>query len=113
MAENNDIFGESANSIYVQDVEGEEGQALVLEEDLRNQFVGLLKSRFNLAESARDLNEQRWITAYHNYRGLYPKHLRFRETEKSRVFVKVTKTKVLAAFGQLVDVIFGAGKFPI
>ena len=27
--------------------------------------------------------------------------------------VKVTKTKVLAAFGQLVDVIFGTGKFPI
>ena len=26
---------------------------------------------------------------------------------------KITKTKVLAAFGQLVDVIFGTGKFPI
>ena len=35
------------------------------------------------------------------------------ESEKSRVFVKVTKTKVLAAFGQLVDVIFGGNKFPI
>ena len=107
------MFGDNADSIYVENVEGEEGQALVLEEDLRNQFVGLLNSRFDLAGSARDLDEQRWITAYHNYRGLYPKHLKFRETEKSRVFVKVTKTKVLAAFGQLVDVIFGAGKFPI
>ena len=29
------------------------------------------------------------------------------------MFVKVTKTKVLAAFGQLVDVVFGANKFPI
>ena len=113
MAENTNMFNETANSIYLEDVEGEEGQALVLEEDVRNRFVGLLESRFNLAESARDLDEQRWITAYHNYRGLYPKHLKFRETEKSRVFVKVTKTKVLAAFGQLVDVIFGAGKFPI
>ena len=27
--------------------------------------------------------------------------------------IKVTKTKVLVAFGQLVDVIFGTGKFPI
>ena len=113
MAENTDMFGDNADSIYVENVEGEEGQALVLEEDLRNQFVGLLQSRFDLADSARDLDENRWITAYHNYRGLYPKHLKFRETEKSRVFVKVTKTKVLAAFGQLVDVIFGAGKFPI
>jgi hypothetical protein len=38
---------------------------------------------------------------------------RFRESEKSSIFVKVTKTKVLAAFGQLVDVVFGANKFPI
>ena len=50
---------------------------------------------------------------YENYRGLYSKNVKFRETEKSRVFVKVNKTKVLAAFGQLVDVIFGTGKFPI
>jgi hypothetical protein len=41
------------------------------------------------------------------------RNVRFRESEKSRIFVKVTKTKVLAAFGQLVDVIFGANKFPI
>ena len=113
MAENTNMFGESANALYLEDVEGEEGKTLVLEEDARNRFVGLLESRFNMAESSRDLDEQRWITAYHNYRGLYGKHLKFRETEKSRVFVKVTKTKVLAAFGQLVDVIFGAGKFPI
>ena len=84
MAENNDMFGDNADSIYVENVEGEEGQALVLEEDLRNQFVGLLNSRFDLAGSARDLDEQRWITAYHNYRGLYPKHLKFRETDNLR-----------------------------
>ena len=113
MPENNNTLGLTANNIYIDQIEGEEGQTLVLEPDLRNKFVGLLQDRFNSAENARDLDEQRWITAYHNYRGLYPKHIKFRETEKSRIFVKVTKTKVLAAFGQLVDVIFGAGKFPI
>ena len=113
MPENNDTFELGANNIYMEDIEGEEGKKLILEPDLRNQFVGLLKSRFESAERARDLDESRWITAYHNYRGLYPKNVKFRETEKSRIFVKVTKTKVLAAFGQLVDVIFGAGKFPI
>ena len=81
MAENTNMFNETANSIYLEDVEGEEGQALVLEEDVRNRFVGLLESRFNLAESARDLDEQRWITAYHKYRGLYPKHLNRRLQE--------------------------------
>ena len=53
------------------------------------------------------------VEAQGHYRGLYPKNVRFRESEKSKVFVKITKTKVLAAFGQLVDVIFGANKFPI
>ena len=47
------------------------------------------------------------------FRGLYNKSVKFRESEKSRIFVKITKTKVLAAYGQLVDVIFGTGKFPM
>ena len=112
MAEDN-TFIENADNIYFEDVEGEEGKTLTLDESLRNKFVALLLDRFVSAEDARSLDEQRWITGYHNYRGLYPKNVRFRESEKSRVFVKVTKTKVLAAFGQLVDVIFGANKFPI
>ena len=101
MAENS--FIENADNIYFDDVEGEEGKAFSLEESLRNKFVALLQDRYSSAEDARSLDEQRWITGYHNYRGLYPKNVRFRESEKSRIFVKVTKTKVLAAFGQLVD----------
>ena len=111
MAENS--FIDNANNIYFEDVEGEEGKTLSLDESLRNKFVALLQDRYSSAEDARSLDEQRWITGYHNYRGLYPKNVKFRESEKSRVFVKITKTKVLAAFGQLVDVIFGANKFPI
>ena len=112
MAEDN-TFIDNADNLYFEDVEGEEGKSLSLDETLSNQFVALLLDRFSSAEDARSLDEGRWITGYHNYRGLYPKNVRFRESEKSRVFVKITKTKVLAAFGQLVDVIFGAGKFPI
>ena len=37
----------------------------------------------------------------------------FRENEKSRVFVKITKTKVLASFGQIIEVLFSQGKFPL
>ena len=103
----------SANSIYFEDVEDEQGMNLTLDEQLQNNLVGLIQDRFTSAESARDLDEKRWLESYHNYRGLYGKNVRFRESEKSRVFVKITKTKVLAAFGQLVDVIFGANKFPI
>ena len=103
----------TANELYFEDVENEHGQNLKLDESLRVSFVGLLTDRYASAQSARDQDETRWLTAYHNYRGLYGRHIRFRESEKSRVFVKVTKTKVLAAFGQLVDVVFGGNKFPI
>jgi hypothetical protein len=103
----------TANEIYFQEVEDEHGKTLNLDESLRVSLVGLLMDRYASAQSARDQDETRWLTAYHNYRGLYGKHIRFRESEKSRVFVKVTKTKVLAAFGQLVDVVFGGNKFPI
>ena len=44
---------------------------------------------------------------------LYGPDVQFTETEKSRVFVKVTKTKTLAAYGQIIDVLFGNNKFPL
>src|SRR5210317_165990 len=112
MADKNSIT-DNANNVYFQDVEGEQGKTLNLEESLHNQFTGVIYDRYQSAKDARDHDEKRWITGYHNYRGLYPKHYKFRESEKSRVFVKVTKTKVLAAFGQLVDVVFGSNKLPI
>ena len=103
----------TANELYFTPVENEQGMSLTLEETLRNNLVALVSDRYYDAIAARDSDEERWLIAYQNYRGLYEKNVRFRESEKSRVFVKVTKTKVLAAFGQLVDVIFGANKFPI
>jgi len=104
---------QTANNLYFEEVENEDGLQLNLEEQLRSNLAGLIEARYQAAEDARDQDENRWITAYHNFRGLYPKNVRFRESEKSRVFIKITKTKVLAAYGQLIDVIFGTGKFPI
>ena len=75
--------------------------------------VGLVQERYSKASTARETEEQRWVKAYRNYRGLYGPDVAFTSTEKSRVFVKVTKTKVLAAYGQIVDVLFGNNKFPI
>ena len=51
--------------------------------------------------------------AYRNYSGVYGPDVQFTETEKSRVFIKVTKTKVLAAYGQIIDVLFSQNRFPI
>jgi len=111
MADNDNTFL-TANDIY-EEVEGEAGKTLNLEEDQRINLVGTILDRFYKAEDARRSDERRWLRSYENYRGLYGKTVKFRESEKSRIFVKITKTKVLAAFGQLVDVIFGTGKFPI
>ena len=111
MAENENTFL-NADYIY-EDVEGEAGKSLNLEENQQTNLVGIIQSRYAQAEDKRNLDEKRWLKSYENYRGLYNKSVRFRDSEKSRIFVKITKTKVLAAFGQLVDVIFGTGKFPI
>jgi hypothetical protein len=111
LADNDNTFL-NANNIYTE-VEGEVGKNLKLKDNQRVNLVGIIKSRFGTAEDARKSSEKRWLSAYSNYRGLYKKGVKFRDSEKSRIFVKITKTKVLAAFGQLVDVIFGAGIFPI
>jgi len=75
--------------------------------------VGFVREHYSKASTARETEETRWVQAYRNYRGLYGPDVQFTSTEKSRIFVKVTKTKVLAAYGQIVDVLFGNNKFPI
>ena len=83
------------------------------EQEKISALVANINSKFQQCETTREDDEDRWLQAYHNYRGRYYKNVAFRDHEKSRVFVKVTKTKVLAAYGQLIDVLFGANKFPL
>lgn len=78
-----------------------------------DKLLNFLNERYTKSEESRRQDEQRWLRAYRNYRGLYGPDVKFTETEKSRVFVKVTKTKVLAAYGQITDVLFANNKFPL
>ena len=78
-----------------------------------NSVISFVKERYSRAEDARLVDEERWLRSYRNYRGLYGPDVQFTDTEKSRIFVKVTKTKTLAAYGQIVDVLFGNNKFPL
>ena len=99
---------EEVDSSYFEDIdEGETTDTPV------GSVVSFVEERFSKAETARNVDEQRWVRAYRNYRGIYGPDVQFTSTEKSRIFVKVTKTKVLAAYGQLVEVLFGNNKFPI
>ena len=75
--------------------------------------VAFVNERFKRSEDSRFGDETRWLRAYRNYRGIYGSDVQFTDTEKSRVFIKVTKTKTLAAYGQIVDVLFGNNKFPL
>ena len=81
--------------------------------DSVSSIVSFVSGRFKRAEDARLGDEERWMRAYRNYRGMYGPDVQFTSSEKSRVFVKVTKTKTLAAYGQIVDVLFGNNKFPL
>jgi hypothetical protein len=86
----------------------------VEEENLEyNGVVAFVEGQYNKSKDRRLTDETRWLSAYRNYRGLYGEDVRFTSTEKSRAFVKITKTKVLAAYAQAVDVLFAGSKFPI
>ena len=76
-------------------------------------LVGFIEERYNRSKDARQSDETRWLTSYRNYRGLYGPDVQFTEQEKSQAFIKITKTKVLAAYAQIVDVLFAGSKFPI
>jgi len=76
-------------------------------------LINFVKERYSRSKQARRYDEERWLRAYRNYRGIYGPDIKFTEAEKSRVFIKVTKTKVLAAYGQIVDVLFSGNKFPL
>jgi hypothetical protein len=76
-------------------------------------LTNYVMSKYKKSEDYRYEDEQRWVRAYRNYRGLYGPDVQFTEAEKSRVFIKVTKTKTLAAYGQIVDVLFANNKFPL
>ncbi len=75
--------------------------------------VSYIKNQYERAKDARLSDEERWLDSYRNYRGIYSSEVQFTETEKSKAFIKVTKTKVLAAYAQVVDVLFAGSKFPI
>tara|TARA_R110000824_G_scaffold38262_3_gene117043 strand:+ start:49 stop:2169 length:2121 start_codon:yes stop_codon:yes gene_type:complete len=72
-----------------------------------------ITGKFQDSENGRYSYEQRWLKAYKNFRGIYDSTTQYRDSEKSKVFIKITKTKVLAAYGQIVDILFSNKKFPM
>jgi hypothetical protein len=107
MAEENDGFIED-DAIVLEDSEDSS-----VEDVDSSKIIPFIMEKYARADDYRQQDEQRWLRSYRNYRGLYSPEVQFTEAEKSRVFIKVTKTKTLAAYGQIVDVLFAAQKFPL
>jgi len=105
MAEENITMDDEA--IALEDVNDSEADYKV------SGLIDFVYSRYKKAEDYRENDEDRWLKAYRNYRGIYGPDVQFTEAEKSRVFIKITKTKTLAAYGQIVDVLFAGNKFPL
>mgnify|MGYP003647192871 FL=1 len=76
-------------------------------------LAGYVKKKFEDSENGRRSHEQRWLQAFKNFRGIYDSTTQYRDSERSKVFIKITKTKVLAAYGQIIDILFANKKFPI
>ena len=107
MAEDNEVFIED-DAVVLEDTDNS------IEEDAdTSKIIPFIMQRYHRAEDYRRQDEERWLRAYRNYRGLYGPDVQFTEAEKSRVFIKVTKTKTLAAYGQIVDVLFAKNNFPL
>lgn len=75
--------------------------------------AAFIDGQYRRSKDQRLADEERWLMAYRNYRGIYGPEVQFTDTEKSQAFVKITKTKVLAAYAQIVDVLFAGSKFPL
>jgi hypothetical protein len=94
--------------------EEEHVEALIFEpKSGSEELADYIRNKFEMVESSRQDEEERWLDAYRQYRGLYGPDMQFTSSEKSQVFIKVTKTKVLAAYGQIVDVLFAGQRFPL
>ena len=57
----------------------------VSEEDysdpLAGQIVDFVKDKYSKSETARQIDEERWIQAYRNYRGIYGPNVQFTSSE--------------------------------
>lgn len=84
-------------------------------------LAGLVRSRYNIARNAKQQEqEQIMLASYRAWRGeLSPEELaavsqaRERMGAASSVFIKITKTKATAAYGQLCEILFANNKFPL
>lgn len=98
------------SATFLEDVE--EDAPVTTETELPG-LIGVLNERFDRAKLVREAHERRWLRAYRNYRGEYGSDVVFNDEETSRIFVRITKTKVIAVYGQILDALFANNEIPL
>lgn len=112
-------FLDELGEVNVADAEENSSSEPVMYNPKENLYAHVY-DRFERAKNDRHVRENIDLQSWHNFRGeYYGEQKRNLEEAKSRDpaaadhFVKITKTKVLAAYGQLLEILEGDGKFPL
>jgi hypothetical protein len=101
---------ETSETVSLQEPKGLQA---VSEENLKySSFISYIMGKFDKDKQARYQDEQRWLQAYRNFRGIAGPDNQFTSTEKSRVFLRMTAMKVNAAYAQITEVLL-SDRFPI
>lgn len=80
-----------------------------------DEIASMVQDKYIEAKDARYDAEQTWVLSQKNMRGQYDSDTAFLDGEEPTIFVKVTKTKVMAAYGIAHEILFpeSGTKFPI
>lgn len=84
-------------------------------------LAAFVRDRYKKAETARIATERVWLDSFYAYRGWHDAEAeaainkaKQRNANAANLFIKVTKTKTQAAYGQLLEILFGiSGQFPL
>jgi hypothetical protein len=109
----NNVEGFTLNDVEDRDLDTKgimEENSLV---SMMSPLIADIKDKFNEAERARQNREYQWLRNVNSYRGHDSAEGKFRNSEKSKVFVRTTTVKVKAAYAQIVEALFSDGTFPI
>lgn len=119
------LFAIASNNEVIKNIEENNTEETVSEEVIRKRVAlssicSFVESKKEISANARRPIEDRWLKNYRLYRGqLSPEEVsglaraRERNPTASEIFFKLTKTKALAAYGQICEVLFSEDRFPI
>lgn len=87
---------------------------------MHSRIAGFVRSNYELADRYRKVHESRWLTFFDQFRGRYSaeeanqlSRIKEKNPFASEAFIKITKTKTLAAVGSLYEVLTAGNRIPI